>query len=487
MEGRSAMLSRSAVAQKCEQAAEGHDRPFVVEWDATDLASFEAKAARDTVLVRYQGCDLKVLYGCSDPAAPGRLGAYGTPHFTSGTVQGFDVENEGELYAKLPLGAAELSGRVAAGESLHLEYFVSGVATNSRDAIFRDDVATYPGCEGATHWVWAYNLGAFVLSSAQKSSAEASAGIGSIGGGGKRSSAEKSVGNGGDLKSCTTQDQRACRVPIRLALRPISGGKNPLGNTVQASTAPAPSPGGSAANEGDATGSAADGSPRPRSKNASADEALADAWRKQEAGDGAACVGSATRAMGLDPRLNDDFAFKTMRATCLMRAGKCDDGVRDYRAALAAADFKREKVDRQLDRETREVANRTCPSATAKNDVDFIERAYVEVRAADKARDGATCKALAQKTYDTSKRMRTAGSPKGDVGEQMDWERAYSASSNVLLRAASCVAKGTKKCAEGLAVYRMQYTAVPTPISGWEKAAEDGWARTVAAEKIDCK
>ena len=200
-----------------------------------------------------------------------------------------------------------------------------------------------------------------------------------------------------------------------------------------------------------------------------------------------ACAESSTRALGLDPRLNDDFEFKSMRATCLMRAGKCDDGIRDYRAALAAADIKREKVDRQLDRETRELANKTCPSATAKNDVDFIERAYVEVRAADKARDGATCKAIAAKTYDVSKRMRDAGPPKGDVGAEHDWERAYSSTSNVLLRAAFCAAKGTKKCAEGLAIYRMQYTVVKTPITGWEKAAEQGWARTVEVEKIDCK
>src|SRR5678816_3375350 len=75
MEGRSGMLSRTAVAQKCGEAAQGHDRPFVVEWDATDLASFEAKAARDTIVVKYEGCKIDVLYGCSDPAAPGRLGA----------------------------------------------------------------------------------------------------------------------------------------------------------------------------------------------------------------------------------------------------------------------------------------------------------------------------------------------------------------------------------------------------------------------------
>ena len=36
MSGREGMLSKTAIQQKCEDAAEGHLRPFVVEWDATD-------------------------------------------------------------------------------------------------------------------------------------------------------------------------------------------------------------------------------------------------------------------------------------------------------------------------------------------------------------------------------------------------------------------------------------------------------------------
>jgi hypothetical protein len=485
MEGRAGMLSRTAVAQKCGEAAKGHDRPFVVEWDATDLASFEAKAARDTIVVHYEGCKIEVLYGCSDPAAPGRLGAYGTPQFTSGTVQGFDVKNEGDLYAKLPLGAAELSARVAAGETLHLKYLVSGVATSSRDTISREELAGYPGCEGATHYVWGYNLGAFELSSTEQTSVEGKAGVGSIGGGARRAHEEAAVGAGGNLASCTTQDQRACRVPIRLALRPIAAGKaGPI--VAQQNAAPerahaAPADDSGAPSE--ATGR------RPRSRNASADEALGDAWRKLDVGDGAACAASATRALGLDPRLNDDFAFKVMRATCLMRAGKCDDGTRDYRAALATADYKREKTDRQLDREARETANENCPSATSKSDSDYLSRAYLELKAADKVADGKTCKAIALKTYEISKRMH-ASPPKATSENpmaQMDFEHGIQDASNILLHASSCVARASHKCSDGQAIYRLQYTVIPKPMADWEKAADEGWKRTVQATKLDCK
>ena len=65
-----AMGSTFAGKNRCQ--AEAHDRPFVVEWDATDIASFENRAARDIVFVRYEGCSLTVVDGCSDDSVPAR-------------------------------------------------------------------------------------------------------------------------------------------------------------------------------------------------------------------------------------------------------------------------------------------------------------------------------------------------------------------------------------------------------------------------------
>ncbi|RYZ60681.1 MAG: hypothetical protein EOP08_14535, partial [Proteobacteria bacterium] len=222
MQGKEGMLSETAIAKKCEAAKEGHDRPFVVEWDATDLSSFESAARQRTLFVKYEGCSLKVLYECRDPNVVARFGAYGPPDFTSGTVQGFDIQNQGELYAKLPLGAATLSGKLEEGEALHLKYFVSGVATSTRESIYRNELASAGGCDGATHFVWGYNLGAFELDTRSKTAAEAEgsmAGVGTAGGKGSRE--QSAVARGGDIASCSTQDQRGCRVPIRLSLRAI--------------------------------------------------------------------------------------------------------------------------------------------------------------------------------------------------------------------------------------------------------------------------
>src|SRR5207248_40261 len=113
------------------------DRPFVIEWDATDMSSFEAKTASDVVFVKYDGCNLRVLDACSNDSVKGQLGAYGAVDWTSGSVEKLDIANEGDLYAKLPLGAGTLGGRIHAGEQFHMEYYVSGTRKATRGEVFQ--------------------------------------------------------------------------------------------------------------------------------------------------------------------------------------------------------------------------------------------------------------------------------------------------------------------------------------------------------------
>ncbi len=476
MQGRSGMLSQTAVAQKCEEAAKGHDRPFVVEWDATDLASFEAKAARDTIFVKYEGCKMVVLDRCSDGQIAGKLGAYGTPQFTSGTVQGFEMKNEGDLYAKLPLGAATLSGRVQAGESLSLKYFVSGVAQNTRDAIYTSDLKTNPGCAGATHFVWAYNLGAFELGSAANSSGEVQGSVAGVGGaGGKKSHEEKAVSSGGKLTSCETQDQRACRVPIRLALRTVSPGDNPV------SVAPG------APAKGDAPSVPGVGSPE-----AQAESLMKEAHQRFDQGDGQGALDLANKAMGLDARLKNDYneenealkrpeGFMEFRALAVMLAGKCEEGKKDYRAVLSTRDRKHEMTDFALDRAAAKKANQICTAATAIEPRDYLIRAHREIRAAAVVKDVTRCKTLiAGVTERTPKLDQSPKNPNFDLDGQ-----AASLAGNSYDPAAICVAQGTKKCADGLAILKSQCKNVK--FSGCEDATVKNWASTVTRMHLDCK
>ncbi len=480
MEGRDGMLSRTAISQKCEEAARDHDRPFVIEWDATDLASFEAKAKRGTVLVAYEGCELKPMYECSDSANPAAFGTYGHPQFTSGTTQGFDVTNEGELYAQLPLGAAKLSARVQKGEKLHLEYFVSGVATSSRDAIYAGDLGSAPGCPEVTHFVWAYNLGAFELTTSTESSsaAEASAFGAGIGGSGKNKEAQ--AGKGGEMASCKTQDQRACRVPIRLTLRAVRPGSHPKGALPGVPGVPPPGAGGDVA---------------AAIEHGETQRKLADMWMEanrklNEHGDGKACLEIVDRILVLDPRWADNPTVPQVRSRCLMRAGRCDEGTKDYRALMAAKDVKRLKSDEDLDEEVRKVANRECPASTAKNDVDFLIRSEHEMRKVASAKDGPECRkrfAIIKKRL--AKIPEKAAPCKGDkncFAERRKQSRARQSALSSLEGASKCIAMA-ESCKAGLPFYTEQYKLRLRTVSGVEKIAAQAWATQIKMGSLKCK
>jgi hypothetical protein len=469
--GKEGMMSGTAAARQCEEAAKEHDRPFVVEWDATDLASFEAKAARDAVVVRYEGCDLEILHECSDAVVPGKLGSYGTPQFTSGTSQSFQIRNEAELYAKLPLGVAQFGGRVSAGEGLDLEYFVTGVALASRPQLYRDELQAYPGCEGATHFVWSYNLGAFELSTFELTEAQVEAGAGNVGGGvhGKKSRA--AVGSGGDLESCQTQDQRGCRVPIRLVLREIQGGQAP------ANVAGSPT--------GNEAAAAAAGAP-PSDR---AQELWKHARTQFDKGDGSACVAEMDQALSADMQLMDQHQFKIDYALCQMAAGDCDKGSKGYREALAAADIKRQMPDWKLDMETRRKANRTCPSGTANNPPDFVVRAYYEIQQAKEVKDGPRCERLI-KDLTKNRAKVSANKPAMDAPshEQVAHQDASTLGSNAYDPAAECITRSSHKCRDFQRILALQCDVMPANIrEGCRKAVESNAATSIKTLKIDCK
>ncbi|MGA2451351.1 MAG: hypothetical protein ABTD50_22055, partial [Polyangiaceae bacterium] len=209
---------------RCQVGNRENDRPFVVEWDATDLASFEARAHRDVVFVKVNGCDLRIL-DCRDDGVPGRYGTYGTPQWTSGSVEGFDVHNEGDLYTRLPLGVASLSAQVHAGQTLHLKYFVSGTTSSTRNLLYRGDIASNALCESATHFVASFDLGAFEITASQHGIDAVAVGMGNSRGGGGLSNDSSRLRQAGSLASCTAdtaKDLSRCKAPIRLQLRAIT-------------------------------------------------------------------------------------------------------------------------------------------------------------------------------------------------------------------------------------------------------------------------
>ncbi|MDD5309212.1 MAG: hypothetical protein PHU25_18010 [Deltaproteobacteria bacterium] len=391
--GPNQMLNDTAVGQNRCDAGKITSSPFVVEWDATDLSTFEAKASRDLVFVRYEGCKIDLLYGCSDNGIPGRYGRYQDPTFTSGTVESFTMKNEDELFAKLPLGAARFGGSVKTGEALELRYYVSGAVNSTRNYVERKAIADNPRCAGATHFVSAYNLGAFELLAHKGLSGEAGVDIQGAGGGAKTTSDSSNLKQGGSLESCETQAQRQCRVPIRLVLQPVDESAQ---NLDKGSPAAAPI--------------AAPIDPPPPAEDtpwAKAYKLRQSAAQKEQAGDGRGCLDDLERARKLEDTEQSRRTSLYTGALCSMRAGKCDEGRKMFREYLKNEDKQHKMTDNQITVSVDTLAKSKCPVAQQKDMSGKAQALMVQLQEAQGRSDPQGCIAAGK---EAEKIVRTARS-----------------------------------------------------------------------------
>jgi hypothetical protein len=325
---RSRLVDNTVVGHNRCNPAE-HDRPFVIEWDATDMSNFEAHAQRDVVLVRYEGCALKVLTGCRKDSVAGSLGTYRPVAWTSGSLEKVDIATENELYAKLPLGVATLGGRVRDGESLHMEYYVAGTRNATREGVYRGDLSELPACSLATHFVYSYNLGAFALGSASDVVISAEGSAYGFGTGGKTSQSSKREKRGGELASCkadAAKELDGCKVPIRLTLRTIAAGENPERVALKVA-------------DTSESLNAAGKVDRKLEMSTEARARYEAAILKQRAGDGAGCLDELGHHDTLDPvhpSTEPRSGLGDLRGTCLMLSGECDAGKGLLRRSLEA-------------------------------------------------------------------------------------------------------------------------------------------------------
>jgi hypothetical protein len=322
-----------------------HLRPFVIEWDGTDMSSFEAYASSDLVVVRYEGCALTVLDGCRDDSVRGSLGAYRAVDWTSGSLETIDIGSDADLYAKLPLGAATLEGRVKAGEKFHMEYYVAGTKTATRDAVYSEDLAKIPRCKGGTHFVYGYNLGAFALGSVSNLEGTANGSLYGFGGSVQKTNTRSAEKKGGQLSACKSSsatEVEGCKSPIRLTLRPIEQGANP-----DAAAAKAP--------ESDASLNKAG---KVEARLDMSDQARAhydSAQAKLNVRDGKGCIQELDAHDQLDAKNKSTDPKSTtsmIRAQCLMLSGKCEAGkllarkqLEQSAASLSAAEGQDDTVE----------------------------------------------------------------------------------------------------------------------------------------------
>ena len=283
------------------------------------MSSFEALAQRDIVVVQYEGCKLRVLDGCRDDSLPGSFGAYKPISWTSGALERVEIGTEADLYAKLPLGVASLGGRISGGEKFRMEYFVVGTRNATRPGIYRGELGANPGCRGATHFVYGYNLGAFALGSTSATSLSAEGSLYGFEAGGKSRRQSKVDKKGGDLSACRSESAAeisSCKTPIRLTLRPIEAGENPNKVNQRASDTSA------------SLNAAGKVAAKVEMSDQAKDRYLA-ARVKLRAGDGKGCLVELNGHDELNPKhpsTDPASGLEMERPKCLMLAGRCAAG-----------------------------------------------------------------------------------------------------------------------------------------------------------------
>lgn len=452
VESTQSMLDSVAVGQNRCPDEDGDARPFVVEWDATDLATFEAKAGRDIVFVHYEGCEIEMLYGCSDNSVPGRYGAYERPVFTSGTVESFEIHDQAELWAKLPLGAEAVGAQVSAGSTLELQYYVSGTATSTRNYVERATIADNGRCDQATHFVSAYNLGAFRLLAHERDAKHSSSGVA----GSKAASDSTKLKNGGDIDDCTSRTQQRCRVPIRLVLQEIDetatasddAPKNP-----DADVRPDPEP-----------------APAEDTVSARAAKLREAALAKADARDAAGCLEDLDRA---DALIDDDETRKQsvyIRAVCTMLTD-CDAGVELFHEYIEMIDTNKEWGKYDVIAATTQRKKAYCPIEQL--DPEFAATVLFE-RARDGARSGqpARCTEVGEQALPLVSKLDKLGSVHASTAKDAVYEVA---------RCFSLLSR----CDESKRWYvewRMLYNKDNAPKATVKKDALEMWAKDLQSE-----
>jgi len=417
--GQSALMG-STFAGKNTCNPKNHDRPFTIEWDGTDVSSFESRASTDVVFVHYEGCNLQVIDTCTSDSVRGSFGSYMPADWTSGAVEKIDIENEGELYAKLPLAIGSLGGRVSAGEQFHMEYFVAGTRRATRPYVYRGEIDKVPGCRGVTHAVYAYNLGAFALASVSKADRQTQV----LGSGQQASSLAHAEKRAGELASCSAPSAReagTCQAPIRLSLREIQDGDNPDAVAAVAPETP------DALNLAGKLQASTD-------REREAQEHASAAQAKLIAGDGRGCLRELDTRDRLDPRpsllsTNPKGSFASTRGACLMLSGQCDAGkavMRKYLDAATGGGVTEQALDNQV--------GAYCRGADAQPRDRVLRAMTVLTDTAHKA-DKAACLAA----YGTLKQLGPGLKPDDPNSQLHDvWRRAYSDAPRCLARADSC-------------------------------------------------
>jgi len=202
---------------KCQVKA-SHTKPLITEWPEDRRAALEAARAKGMVVVRYDGCELELLPGCTAP------GSYSYQAYTP-KKDTLTITNADELYASVPLGAAELEGKLSQAKELGIATTLVGRYLADQTAVPRS--ALSGPCEQATHIVGALTVGAFEVYAVGRLDARGEADVGGARTGGGAGVTQETLSQGGDAAACDvgSEDDATppanCTALVRIEVLPL--------------------------------------------------------------------------------------------------------------------------------------------------------------------------------------------------------------------------------------------------------------------------
>jgi uncharacterized protein len=210
-------------------------KPLIVEWPSADRGELETQARRGLVVVRYSGCEMTVLDGCTTPVKYG----YAPIIRKKDRVTMRDAD---DLYANVPIGAARLEAQLEKSGELDVDMTLVGRWESERRDIRASEL--HGQCNGATHVVAALTVGSFTFTAGAAATVGGGATVLGAGAGGKSSSRRDELAADGDVSACekATSADRAppegCGALIRIEVVALAEGER---TSSGAAVSPSPS------------------------------------------------------------------------------------------------------------------------------------------------------------------------------------------------------------------------------------------------------
>lgn len=200
----------------------GDSEPFAVDWSDTNRAALESSMQRGVAVVKYSCEGVEVLKGCS------LAGDYAYRGMSKKTklVQMKDMGAVAANFGPTTLPVA-VQAELKQGKGLDLAYVMVGAESTTVQTVSRDMLKGR--CDGATHFVYEANLGAFALDTSASGEGKVAAQV--LGQGGLKTEASSSKSTrttDGDVAACekATDEGKAktegCKAVVRVTLFAIA-------------------------------------------------------------------------------------------------------------------------------------------------------------------------------------------------------------------------------------------------------------------------